>query len=98
MVTFGPATPTSDVFTPLNEVDGVVWVARGWRLGTSSWGWEEEEWVPYQSPSADEVALVARDARVVAYEVGNCLLICMLSCADSARCSLLFVCDHTSIS
>ena len=34
-----------------------------------SWGWEEEEWVPYQAPSADEAALVARDAWVLAYEV-----------------------------
>lgn len=44
--------------------------------GDSLLGGEEEEWVPkpYQPPSADEVALVARDARVLAYEVWNFLL------------------------
>lgn len=69
MVSFSSEASTGDVFTPVKEVDGVVWVARGWPLGTTTWGWEEEEWVPYQAPSADEVALVTRDARVLAYEV-----------------------------
>lgn len=96
MVSFGPATTTREEFTPINEVDGEVWVARGWRLGTSSWGWQEEEWVPYQAPSADEVALVARDARVLAYEVCICLLTCMLSCVDSARFAFLCIYDHKS--
>ena len=45
----------------------------------------DEEWVarPSTPPAVDSSA--SRDARVLAYEVWNCLLICMLSHKDCAR-------------
>lgn len=85
VVSIGPATPTTEVFTPVKERDGEIWVARGWRLGMTAWAEEDEEWVarPSTPPAVDSSA--SRDARVLAYEVWNCLLICMLSHEDCAR-------------